>query len=390
MKRVAVIGAGVAGVATAAALHDAGWHVTLIESGPDICTGASGNAAGAFHAHISRDDAPISRLTRLGVAATLASLEQLTDRGLLRKGLDWASDGHYQLCDSPADEDKTRETFKRLPHLHEKIRWATPQEIGKDLGWQPAHGGLFFLDAGWVKPRAWCTALLSDKQIALLTHTHVSSMELQADGPVSLTLQQQDGASDTQTFDRVVIAAAYNSLQLYGQPCVQSHCVKGQVSLVRAPAPLPRVVSGAAYAIGLDDATWLIGATYERPATNTDVTQEAHGLNLGKLQTAFPGLPPLQVVDGRSALRTMWPDRMPAIGPAIDNTGALLDSVWYATGYGSRGLTWAALAAQTIAALWAGQNPPLDQDLLAAVLPGRFFSRASNSKPTLPSFPSTR
>ncbi len=386
---VAVIGAGIAGIHVASALAMQGWRVTLIDSAPDICSGASGNPAGAFHAHVSRDDAPMSRLSRYGIEATLSSLEQLTHAGLLTCGEDWACDGHVQICDSDEDEIRTRETFERLTHLHSVMQWKEAAAIAQDLGITPLRGGLFFRRAGWVKPVAWCKALLSSSKVELRMGMQVTSIRLVPDGACEV-LTATTEAVETMRYDRVVIAAARHSLELFAQPAVQSRSVKGQVSLVKAPARLRRVVSGAAYAIEPEPATWLIGATYERPALDSEVSEMAHQQNMQRLQSAFAGIPPLEVTGGRSAIRTMWPDRLPAVGPAIDDRGNPLVSIWFATGFGSRGLTWAALTADIISAWWAGRCPPLPQDLLAAVLPGRFFSRASNSKPTLPSLPKTR
>jgi tRNA 5-methylaminomethyl-2-thiouridine biosynthesis bifunctional protein len=396
MRSVAVIGAGLAGVSIAARLAREGWLVSLFDAADGLCAGASGNPAGAFHAHVSRDDAPLSRLSRAGIEATLASLQELTQRGLLRHGEDWALNGHYQLCASAEEALKTRETHRRLPHLHEQLLWCEPETIANDLGIKPHQGGLLFTRAGWVRPKAWCEALLADTDVVLYPQCRVTGVTVHAsrgkagNAGAELAYTQAGGAVLTRTFDRVVIAAAQNSLPLFNQPLVEARCVKGQVSFLKTGLALNRVVSGAAYAIQHRTDEWLIGATYERPALDTDVTEAGHTQNLEKLQAAFAELPNVSIVGGRSSIRTMWPDRLPAIGPAIDVSGQWLEPVWFATGYGSRGLSWAALAADLMGDWWAGRTPPLPQDLLAAVLPGRFFSRASNSKPTLPSLPSTK
>jgi tRNA 5-methylaminomethyl-2-thiouridine biosynthesis bifunctional protein len=46
------------------------------------------------------------------------------------------------------------------------------------------------------------------------------------------------------------------------------------------------------------------------------------------------------------------------------------------TALGSRGIGWSALGAQVLASLISGAPAPLEADLLDAVDPGRFTSRA--------------
>lgn len=389
--RVAVIGAGVAGVHVATRLAQDGHLVTLFDREAGNCQGASGNPAGAFHAHLSKHDVPLSRLTRLGVQATLNSLQFLTQSGWMVKGHDWDNTGHIQLTDDAADAARWHAIWLANPHLHAQVQWLAPDEVSARLGIATQQAGLLYADAGWVVPRAWCNALIAHAtnvvqnsgqgRLELRWSKTIESVHVDVDGRCTL-----DGVA----YDRVVIAAAFDSLALHTQTGVTAQRVKGQVSLIQAPHNLPHVVSGAAYAVPLPQQRWLIGATFERPAVDCDVTTAGHADNAARLGRAFPTLPYPTVLGGRSAMRTVWPDRLPAIGPALDSAGLPSQTVWFATGYGSRGLTWAALGAQVLSTMWQGLAGPLTYDLLSAVLPGRFFSRASNSKPTFPSFPKTR
>jgi tRNA 5-methylaminomethyl-2-thiouridine biosynthesis bifunctional protein len=309
-----------------------------------------------------------------------------------------------QLFDGALDEERFSKALDTLKWPANWVCKLTEQQIEARLGLKPSTAGLWLRQAGWCKPKRWCEALLAavdmrhGEGMALipgverLFDAHVLAV-LPQQQCVEIHIEQQmpTGAVQRQcVVDRVVIAAAQNSLPLFVQPLTEQKTVKGQVSILKADQRLQHVVSGASYAIALDDAHWLIGATFERPAQDCSVTQEAHQHNLAMFQNAFRASGLNEICGGRSAIRCAWPDRLPAIGPALDSQGRTQQGVWFASGFGSRGLTWAAMSAEYIRDVWTGQPSALSQDLVAAVLPGRFFSRASNSKPTLPSLPNTR
>ncbi|MDE2048661.1 MAG: tRNA (5-methylaminomethyl-2-thiouridine)(34)-methyltransferase MnmD, partial [Betaproteobacteria bacterium] len=91
-RHALVVGAGLAGCATVAALAAQGWHSTLIDAHAHIAAGASGNARGVFHGVVHAADNPHARLGRAaaleleralaGLAAHTAALQW--SRGLLR------------------------------------------------------------------------------------------------------------------------------------------------------------------------------------------------------------------------------------------------------------------------------------------------------------------
>jgi tRNA 5-methylaminomethyl-2-thiouridine biosynthesis bifunctional protein len=71
------------------------------------------------------------------------------------------------------------------------------------------------------------------------------------------------------------------------------------------------------------------------------------------------------------AFRAVTPDRVPVVGK-------LADGVYGAFAYGSRGLIWAALAAEMIVAQLEGEPLPLEGKLAAALDAGRFSRRAES------------
>ena len=399
-KRVAVVGAGMAGVWASFLLALEGFEVILLDTAERVCQGASGNAAGAFHPHLSIDDARMSKITRVGVSATLETLCLLTQAGLLKENVDWGRTGHVQLFDDEQDEARFVKALQTLQFPREWVCLLDQQQASERLGFQTRMGGLYFSEAGWLKPVQWCEAALAYIRLKNQadTNSEIGSISFMP-GCEVLSLRLLETANclpaergvelqlsdSTLAVDHVVIAAAQNSLDVFNQSDVVVNTVKGQVSVVGTDMPLKTVLSGASYAISFNEKELLIGATFERPCKSLEVTFQAHQENYQKLQRVFPENTFAFPTQGRSALRCAWLDRMPAIGCAINEVGESYPQILYSTGFGSRGMTWAVLAGKLLAARLSGRPSPLTQDLEAAVLPGRFFSRASNSKPTPPS-----
>lgn len=327
---VAVIGAGIAGSSVALALCKQGMQVHLYDSASGPAAGASGNWVGAFHPHITRGDSPLSQLTRLGFDHTLQALKDLTDKGLLVKGVDWDTPGHLQTV-PPEEADRMRETLRLLNFPHTLVRWAQPDEFVVT-----ALGGLYFPQGGWIKPARWVDANL--QACGELLHTHYNS------AVTDITpLQAQHSA--------VVVCAAENALELAPIPGARANSVKGQISKLRSLARPSVVLSGESYAIAPATDDWLVlGATYERPVLHMKPTAEADALNVARFKAVFPELPLGELFDHRCALRSVWHDRLPAIGPVPNWPG-----VYMSTGFGSRGLLWAALGAWIVAGHCIGQ-----------------------------------
>ena len=341
-RRVAVVGAGIAGSAVARALCELNIEVNLYDTAPGPARGASGNWVGAFHPHITRGDSPLSKLSRLGYEHTVQALTQLTHAGLLVKGQDWDTPGHLQTV--PNNEAaRTQDTLRMLNFPTGLVQWHGPQTC-----LPTPHGGLFFPGGGWVKPARWVQANL--KACGALLHTHyehaVVDMESLLDG-----------------HDAVVVCAAQHSLALAPVQGAKVGEVKGQISKIKRLAPLNCVLSGESYAIAPPQEDWMVlGATYERPATDLIPTAQADAENLARFNAAFPDWPVGELLDHRCAVRFVWHDRLPAIGPVPGSP-----NVYMSTGFASRGLLWAALGAWAVAAHCAGQ--PMDLRLTSRIKP---------------------
>jgi tRNA 5-methylaminomethyl-2-thiouridine biosynthesis bifunctional protein len=155
-----VLGAGLAGAATAYALCREGWQVTLVDQAAGPARGASGNPAGLFHSIVHGEDGVHTRAHR---AAALATWRLLTNpvqpapqalhqlNGLLRLSPRETEAGAQALLDKlgwPAS------------HLH----WLSAQEASERSEIPLNSGAWSFAQAGVVNPSMWVPTLLDAGQ----------------------------------------------------------------------------------------------------------------------------------------------------------------------------------------------------------------------------------
>ena len=402
-RRIAVIGAGLAGAAVCARFAARGWQVVLIDAHAAPAQGASGNHAASFHPLIARDDNRMVRLIRVGINASLDHW-----RALERGGFPfvWSTCGALQLTRAGARQD-VAQTIAALAcggHIDAVYARAVTQREASDLaGVALRAGGVWFRDAGWVQPGSLVRAQLASCGGRLTVHfgRRVAAVrrcaEDAGDAGFAREWELLDGAGRAMTRASVVVLASgadAHAAQLFGQTEWPVESVRGQTTLLDATAiEAPRVpVHGDGYVLPCIDGHITLGATYDR--TGEESMEAGHRHNLARLARLLEtplALPPLPIA-GRIAVRAVARDRLPVIGqlvdsaaldaPAILRAGARLahlprlPGVYAATAYGSRGLTWAALGAELLLAQVERAPLPLADELVRAVDPGRFTLRA--------------
>ncbi len=344
--RCAVIGAGLAGAAVASSL----------------ARRASGLPVGVLAPHVSPDDALLSRLTRAGIRATWLELQRL-----LEEGRDWRASGVLE---------RRPEGDTRVP-----TGWS---DNGPNESW-PASAGqlattglpadtpaLWHARAGWVRPSRLIEAWLREPGVAFRGNASVARLAHSADG-----WQLFDAADQLLAeADRVVVTAGFESGRF--APGLPLQPVRGQVAWghMASDAALPTTpLNGDGHLIAhVPDAEgallWLAGATFDRDNTNlapTAVDSDANCERLARLHpAAATSLAP--AFDSGEAhawvgVRCASGDRRPLDGPLDAGAAGL----WACTALGSRGLSFAALCAELLAAQWHGEPLPLPATLAKAL-----------------------
>ena len=373
-----VIGAGLAGAAVASSLGRRGWSVTVIDSASQPASGASSLPAGLLVPHTSPDDSPISRLSRCGVRMTLQQA-----RALLRHGTDWGHTGVLQR--SLQSESLHLPPAWALNQSHAASDWcysASPQTLAA-AGLPPSSTALWHVKAGWLKPSALVKAWLTNNDASpgvspgVKWRGDATAAQLKSANGTWLVLDAAGGLL-TQA-DVVVISAGIDSRALIAAlalPPPDLRAIRGQVTFgvqtdsVQLP-PFP--VNGHGGLIPgittLEGPQWLMGASYERDRVEPDIKAQDHAENLVRLQTLLP--PAADVLanafkgpqaQGWAGIRCATPNRLPLVMPLPG-----VNQVWLCTGMGSRGLSFAALCAELLAAQLHREPLPVDKRLAQAM-----------------------
>jgi len=333
---IAVIGAGVVGLATALSLADTGLDVVLLgDARAGEASAAAGGILDAGHGF------PPDTLELMRGARDLwpAWVGMLTERTGVAIPLN--RDGVLQLATS------VHEAERLVAMAGEHAEWLDARALTA-LEPQLAHaqGALRYRHDGAVNPLILLRAL---KQ-AVAKHVHarampqtVTSIELglAAEG-VKVNIQ----GGDTISAMRVVVAAGVWSPELTGVPMrLPIVPVNGQLMSVASKALRHVVIMGEGYVIPRGDGRTILGGTEEH--TGFDARHTADGVTrIRELAVAIlPSLGTAGMLSTWAGLRPMTRDGLPIVGADAD-----VPSVIYACGHGRNGVLLAPLTGALVTA----------------------------------------
>jgi tRNA 5-methylaminomethyl-2-thiouridine biosynthesis bifunctional protein len=388
-RQALVIGAGLAGCATAASLANRGWQVTLLERHDAVAREASGNPQGVLYLKLSAHGTALSQLVLAGFGHTRRLLQRLHPD-------DWAACGVLQLAFDAKEAERQARLAEAFPTdlLHSLDRQQAEAIAGVGL---PA-GGLFYPTAGWVHPPALCQLLANHPGIRLLPHSEAFDLR-RVDGH----WQAWDGEQLLAEAPVAVLAGAAEVQRFAELPLKR---IRGQISRLpqtAASTELNCVLCAEGYVAPPRGGEHTLGASFDFHSQDCAPTAAEHAGNLELLREISTDLAerlgaerldPAQL-EGRAAFRCTSPDYLPIVGPLADpaaftETYAVLgkdarqvpdapcpwqDGLYVNSGHGSRGLISAPLCGELLAA-WLNDEPlPLPRAVAEACHPNRFLLR---------------
>jgi tRNA 5-methylaminomethyl-2-thiouridine biosynthesis bifunctional protein len=385
-RNAVVLGAGLAGAAICHALCARGWQVTLIERQAQAAEEASGNLIGIVMPVLSQDDNLTSRLTR---AAYLFALRYWQTLGQF----DHATCGVLQLARDAEHAQLQLAIAQRWKFPATFARWCNGDEASALLGRATVHGGWHFPQGGWADPGAVCRAMLAACGTRLTQQYGWEVASLRRDED---QWHLYDSADVQLAAAPVVIFANSNGATRFAQladlPLV---AVRGQVTHVAADrqSTVPMVVCGEGYVTPPLRGICCVGASYDTHA-DAHLRADSQAGNLQRVQAMLPGFwpdPDALPLAGRVGFRCVAPDRLPLVGALPDTANMTAiermrdmprhPGLYGLLGYASRGLIWAPLAAEMLAAQLEGTPLPLDAALAAALDPARFRLKVLRRQP---------
>lgn len=367
---VAIVGGGFAGAATAHALAQRGLASTVFD--PALAIGTAGTHSGhqraAMTPALSRDDDIRARLSRTGVLLAAQRWQSL------------AHDARPVRCGafepvSPPEQEGWQRALAHLRFPEEYVRWVDRSTAHELTGSVQNLPGLWHEYAHLVQPEPLLAALLASP---LVTRHDALVERMERNDKDQWLLYNRAGKVLTRT-DRVVIANSWLAPRILAtipgftspRRLLTLHRIAGQLSYfsgVGDGAPQTLIV-GPGLCMPDGDRGLIGGSTYVTDTTLSIMTGQGHHENREKVMALLGDKSlhlgrPRHMADGWAGWRAAVRDRLPVIGPIAQAPG-----LWLACGFGSRGLTWSALAAELLAARLNHEPIPLERGLLKKIAP---------------------
>lgn len=379
-KTIAIIGAGIAGCATAHALAKRGFQVNIFEKNASIASEASGNPSGLLYPRLSGD----AHASAFALAAYIHSLAFYRALYLPQNALHFS--GLLQLGFNARERARIQ---KVASWISPDIARIVDANVSTQLsGIECQHEALFFPQAAWLQPKAICEALTQHKNISVFTLNNINNI-MNNNGLLDIY-------SDNNLIEKadiVVVANAHKAQYLASCAHLETIKIRGQLTQLGASEcsqhlKMPICTDG--YLIPENNSLHTLGATFSFES-HTEVTDADHQENLNKLQSMSENLYQslrLQVQGGRTAFRCASPDHLPLVGQLLDanvlqnqpprpsaakHTLPWMQNFYVNIGHGSHGFCSAPLAAEIIAAQIAQENLPIASQIAASLNPNRFL-----------------
>lgn len=390
VRSVVVIGAGIAGAATAFALAQRNIAVTVVEQA-EIANAGSGNHQGLLYAKISAHSTLQTELLLAGYGYSLALLDQTASPKL--------DCGVLHINFNAAEERRNQQISAKWPEsqLFQSVSSAQAAEIA---GIEMSKGGLWWPHGVTANPRSVVEKLLSHPLITLMTQTQVT--RLRHDGQFWQIQCQKKGSPSMLTASHIVICAGAQSNLLDPIAGWPMQMIGGQTTTATPgdyAGKLRCALSGNSYITPAWQNKMCFGATFHPHCHDAVLTQEDENINWQELSELAPklalDLASNDVPQGHVAVRCDTYDHLPVVG-AIGNGGLMkqvyeklkydknfpvnaacpwLPGAFVNTAHGSRGLATAPICAEAVASAILGLPSPFSARLQQALHPNRLLIR---------------
>lgn len=389
-KSAIIIGGGIAGCSTAYALAKRGFNVTLLEQHSTIAAEASGNPIATLYPKLSIKPSAQSALALLGFAFTLNLLKKLPNHSSF-----FTACGQIQLAYDAREQIRQEALFTQY---HDDFFHTLNANAASEIaGIRLNKGGLFLPQAGWVKPKQWCHALLNTSNVTTITHARVTHIEKNhAQWQIHyIDSSQENHAQQLDLKADILVLCNANQVQQFNF-CASALTtpVRGQVNFFAATAASQRIktiICATHYLSPAADGLHAIGATYAPNDANPQLSQADSLENLTALKCISPeifnSIQPYSA-RGRVAWRSHTQDYLPLAGQLMDEKVLRekpprynakpadlpwLEGLYVNAGHGSKGMITAPICAEMIANLITNQGLSIDAPLLSKLNPSRFL-----------------
>lgn len=357
-RKIAIIGAGIAGLTTAWAFAQRGHQVTIYEQNEPL-SGASGNPLALLNPKLCPIEQAHEHLMTLSWQQALKFYSSFKA---------FRSIQVHQLALKNTDEllDLAEQYPEDVLSIH----------TADELTLQSKFPSLNLHHAGAVSPHQLRDEILKHPNIQLVIAQISAVKEMN-----SHTELWQDQVH-LATTDHTIVCCAKQSAELFEDYPVLKP-IRGQVSWVEnveQPLALDEAYSYGGYCMQLNPSQLILGASFYPNRDDAEVLAEDHVHNYELIHSVFPDyaekLPSVEKWQGRASVRAQSLDYFPLVGKMKNH-----EQTYTFAGLGSKGFLFAPLCSEVLAALVLGELCPIPQTLLNKLSPERFQKKVKAKKP---------
>ncbi len=388
-KKAVIIGAGLAGLATAWTLIKRGWNITLLDRNTDVAGEASGSPAGLLMPRLTIDETLDSRFY---VNACVHAIQCLDSLQANSNQPFWFKTGNVIVDDA----DKLKQICRSHQYPEDFIRYIKRDHTAGISGVDLHSDALYFVNTGWVNVKLLCEVIKHEcgdrleyiqANVADISHARGEWQVMNEDEHVIL---------NTECIIVANSAMARNYSVLEWLPL---ESVRGQLTMVTQSGNSRDIrcgISAQRYITPAHDGMHVVGASYNLNNDSPDLSSVDQHENISSINRLLPVM--LQQPDrntGRVAFRAVSKDRVPLVGGVPDKpmfetsyhdlhhgrqakiypAGSYLPGLYISTGHGSRGLSSCFISAELIASMICAQPLPLESNIVDYLNPARFIIR---------------
>lgn len=378
---VAVIGAGLAGGASAFALTRRGLRVLLVDAAPHIAAKGSGNRFGLLTPYLSAKRSPLETLYSAGYTFT----QQLLQHHPLC-AQSFSTTGALQLPSTQRLSALISSTQPILgaPRSHR----VSATEASTIAGVVIPSSALHVADAGFLSPRHFIEGLLAESSPQLTLALNATCQHISSDGD---TWRIRCTNAETFLSASVVVCTAFEASTLELTSWLPLEAIRGQticISATENSSQLRSVLSYGGYLTPAVDGYHFLGAHYSHDDHESMPRDSDTETMLRQCRELFPelALSHRGSAHARVCYRTSTVDRLPYIG-AVPNYASFklraaqyrsgtnlakrialerIPGIFVNVGHGSRGLLSCPIGGEIIARLITGE-PLSELDEVSAI-----------------------
>lgn len=400
VKKVTVIGGGLAGATTAWSLAKRGWQVTVIDKNNTIAQESSGNLQGVIYARLSAfNNTP----NKFMVQAYQHSLNLLNSIYKNKHNDTWSPCGVLQLAFNDKEQKRFSELLNSQLYPHDILIPITANKASELVRTTISQNGIYFPHGGWVNPPSFCKDLVNHSSITVITNTEVTHLDFDESNKL-WNLLDLNKKNITQT-PVVIIANNANACSFEQTKNIPIKYIRGQITHLTSSTTsetINTVVCTERYFTPARHGIHSLGASFNLHDQTNAIRAEDHQANLDALHNSLPELyatltkqPENQLthLQGRVGFRAVTPDYMPIVGPVPTETqfiedyaglrknanarimtqGTYYPGLFINTAHGSKGLLSCPLSAELLASYINGEMLPLEKEVAELLHPARFI-----------------